>query len=150
MNGKTRKIFVACTVGAVMGAYFTYFLPILIWWVGAVAGGLIAGFIFALPDIIYYSPLAARTAWRSLTYTPKIWRGIVTLSKATYTLTKAAWRAPALKKWETGPYLMMGVSFVLWFANAILFRAEYKDIIYWSFLFPQLILHRLPNQHQRL
>ncbi|MDO8686919.1 MAG: hypothetical protein Q7K11_01790 [Candidatus Berkelbacteria bacterium] len=63
MNWKARRIFIAAALGTMAGLYASIaFLPAIAWWFGALVSGICAGFLYALPDIIRYSPLAFQVA----------------------------------------------------------------------------------------
>ncbi|MDO8435983.1 MAG: hypothetical protein Q7S82_01165 [bacterium] len=70
MDQKARRIFIAAALGTMAGLYASIsFLPNIVWWLGALIGGIIAGFIYGLPDIVRYSPNAFRIAKKDLKIT---------------------------------------------------------------------------------
>ncbi len=71
---KSGRFILATVLGGILGMLVALAVPQIIWWLGPLVGSLIAGFTYALPDIIRHAPTAGRTAWHSLIYTPKIIR----------------------------------------------------------------------------
>lgn len=75
MERKVR-IFLVCALGTMAGLAVAWFVPEIVWWIGAIIGGLVSGFLYALPEIKRYALPAAKIAWRTLCYIPKIYFGI--------------------------------------------------------------------------
>lgn len=71
---KSGRIISALALGGMLGMWVALAVSQIIWWLGALAGSLIAGLAYAMPDIVRYAPTAGRTTWHSLTYTPKVVR----------------------------------------------------------------------------
>ncbi len=70
MDQKARRIFIATALGTMTGLYASIALfPYFAWWIGALTGGVTAGFIYSLPDIIRYSPAAFAIAKKDLEMT---------------------------------------------------------------------------------
>lgn len=104
MNSKARRIFVVCAIGTMVGLFVAVNLPSLIWWLGALVGGLISGFLYALPDIVRYTPRAARSTWRTLTYLPE----------AVSLLHGRVRDLPSVTKWQIASVVIFGVYMVFW------------------------------------
>lgn len=100
MDRKRRKIFIAVALGTMIGLYGSIsFLPSLIWWFGALVGGISAGFIYGLPDIVRYSPTALRVAKNDLKKTGKIFPALFETIR----------KMPASKRW----YFLAGITFFI-------------------------------------
>lgn len=69
---KSVRVMLAAGFGGVLGMLVALAVSQNVWWLGALVGGVSAGFLFALPDIIRHTPTAGKTAWRSLVYIPVI------------------------------------------------------------------------------
>ena len=103
MDSKTRKIFVACALGAMAGMSTASILPFLVWWMGALVGGITSGALYAFGDILRYAPAAAKIAWKEQIYLP---RALNTLTDA----AKRIKRVPLYKK-------LQAVSMLIFFAT---------------------------------
>lgn len=56
-----------CALGTMAGLAVTWFVPEIIWWVGALVGGAASGLLYALPEIVRYTPRAAKIAYQGTT-----------------------------------------------------------------------------------
>ena len=106
MNDKTRKSFVACALGTMIGLFFAIKITPLFWWFGVLVGGFASGFLYLLPGLAGYVPTAARLVCRTLAYLPRrIWGGIVLICRKMRD-------APSVRKWEAASIIMFVVLFV--------------------------------------
>lgn len=73
---KSGRIISALALGGILGMLVALRVPQIVWWLSVLAASLIAGFAYALPDIVRHTPTASRTAWRSLARLPGVVRTI--------------------------------------------------------------------------
>lgn len=117
MNPKARKIFIATALGTMLGLYSSIaFLPSIVWWFGALIGGISAGLFYSLPEIIRYSPLAFQIAKNDLKKTEKILTALYEIIKI-----------PGSKKWRLLTEITFYILLIFWIFFALTFMIKLNE-----------------------
>ena len=135
---KSGRIILALALGGMLGMLVALAVPQIIWWFGPLAGSLIAGFAYALPDIVRHVPSASRTAWRSLTYVPKVAR--TTGKTVAWIIMAISFSFGLRPKMPTGQRLMAAI---IWIALASFMVAFYFCRPFLSLAMPPLLFYEL-------
>lgn len=105
MDQKARKIFIAVALGTMLGLSSSVtFLPELVWWFGALIGGMSAGFIYGLPDVVRFAPDAFRVAKKDLKKTKETFSAVA----------KTIREMPAYEKWGWLVHITFFIIFLAW------------------------------------
>lgn len=68
------RLFFGVLFGIATGMFIAEALPHVIWWLAIPAGAVLGGTMFVAPEVRRAVPVAAKSAWQSLTRLPAYWK----------------------------------------------------------------------------
>lgn len=141
MDSNATRILVVCTLGTLLGLGIAFQLPSLIWWLAAPIGAVIAGALYASPEIVRFAPLAAEKALVGLNYPPKIPEAVAAHFRSIRNSSQA-------EKWFAASWAMLAVKYILVIILLLVIPVEElkgsPDMVYTSLLVIGILSYYLP------